>query len=115
MYAECLAHENKLTDATKALEDIMKTRQPSYACAATTKAELLEEINYQKRVEFWGEGIEFTDNRRLNIPVDRTSTDPHNNHLDKKTKVNQEAENFLYQIPVSEIENNKKINEEDQD
>lgn len=114
MYAECLAHENNLTDAKKALEDIMKTRQPSYACAATTKAELLEEINYQKRVEFWGEGIEFTDNRRLNIPVDRTSTNPHNNHLDKSTKVNQEAENFLYQIPVSEIENNKKINEEDQ-
>ena len=114
MYAECLAHENNLTDAKSALESIMKTRQPSYACTATTKADFLEELNYQKRVEFWGEGIEFIDNRRLNIPVDRTSTDPHNNHLDKATKVDQESEKFLYQIPVSEIENNKMINEEDQ-
>ena len=115
MYAECLAHDNKLDDAKKALNDIMKTRQPSYDCTAATKADFLEELNYQKRVEFWGEGIEYLDNRRLNIPVDRTSTDANNNHLSAgKIKAEQESEVFLYQIPISEIENNKMINEEDQ-
>lgn len=115
MHAECLAHENKLNDAKTELETLMKTRNPNYSCTATTKADILEEINYQKRVEFWSEGIEYIDNRRLNIPVDRTSTDAHNNHMAAaKMKVEQESENFLYQIPISEIENNKMINEEDQ-
>ncbi len=115
MHAECLAHENKLSDAKTELETLMKTRNPNYSCTATSKKDILEEINYQKRVEFWSEGIEYIDNRRLNIPVDRTSTAANNNHLAAaKMKVEQESENFLYQIPISEIENNKMINEEDQ-
>ena len=118
MYAECLAHQDNLTDAVALLEDIMSTRQPSYTCSATTKEDFLEELIFQKRVEFWGEGMEFLDNRRLNIPVDRTDatwTKERNNHLAAaKFKKEQEAEEFLYQLPISEIENNKNINEEDQ-
>jgi hypothetical protein len=117
MYAECLAHQGNLDAAKQLLDAIMQTRQPSYDCAAETKADFLEELNYQKRVEFWGEGIEFLDNRRLNIPVDRTvKTWPQgNNHLAAaRIYAEQESENFLYQLPDSEIENNKMINEEDQ-
>ena len=73
----------------------------------TTQA-LIKEINFQKRVEFWGEGIEFLDNRRLNIPLDRTSKDPKNNHFEgARIKLDQESRNFRYQIPIKEIENNK--------
>ncbi len=35
----------------------MKTRQPDYDYTFTNKADLIEEIIYQKRVEFWGEGF----------------------------------------------------------
>lgn len=116
MKAEILAHKGDLAGAKTALEEFMKTRQPSYTYAkGNTKADLIEEINFQKRVEFWGEGIEFLDNRRLNIPLDRTSTDPHNNHLaTARLKLDQESRNFRYQIPISEIENNKALTPDDQ-
>lgn len=117
MKAECLAHQNN-SSAVTVLNDFMKTRNPSYNCTLTDKADLLEEINFQKRVEFWGEGIEYLDNRRLNIPVDRTDATwgaENNNHLSgAKMKVEQESRNFLYQLPTSEIENNQMISEADQ-
>lgn len=117
-YMECLAHEGNLEMAVAYLEAVMKTRQEDYAYAGEmTKADVIEEINFQKRVEFWGEGIEFLDNRRLNIPVDRTDAtwgDANNHFSGAKLKAEQESENFLYQIPDSEIENNKMITEADQ-
>ncbi|MBQ9660350.1 MAG: RagB/SusD family nutrient uptake outer membrane protein [Bacteroidales bacterium] len=117
MYAECLAHQGNLSEAITALEAIMSTRQPGYSCPAADKADFLEELNFQKRVEFWGEGMEFLDNRRLNIPIDRTDETwgAANNHLAAaRFYHDQEDREFLYQIPVSEIENNKQINESDQ-
>ena len=116
MKMEILAHKNDLQGAKELLEQVMVTRQPSYEYngAMTTQA-LIKEINFQKRVEFWGEGIEFLDNRRLNIPLDRTSKDPKNNHLEgARIKLDQESRNFRYQIPIKEIENNKMISEDDQ-
>lgn len=130
MYMECLAHEGRLDDSAELLTAFMQTRQPGYECPATDKASLIEEIIFQKRVEFWGEGMEFLDNRRLNIPVDRTAetwgapptsnaarltTPGVNNHLPgADLYADQEDENFLYQLPDSEMETNAQITEEDQ-
>lgn len=116
MKMEILAHKNDLQGAKELLEQVMVTRQPSYEYKGdmTTQA-LIKEINFQKRVEFWGEGIEFLDNRRLNIPLDRTSEDPHNNHYSgSRFKIDQESRQFRYQIPIKEIENNKKLTPDDQ-
>lgn len=118
MKAEALAHTNELVDAKAVLNLFMKTRQPSYNCTLAAKADIIEEINFQKRVEYWGEGMEYLDNRRLNIVVDRTDATwgkENNNHLASgKLKVEQESLKFLYKIPITEIENNTKINPEDQ-
>lgn len=116
MKMEILAHKKDLQGAKELLEQVMVTRQPSYEYKGdmTTQA-LIKEINFQKRVEFWGEGIEFLDNRRLNIPLDRTSKDPHNNHYSgSRFKIDQESRQFRYQIPIKEIENNKKLTPDDQ-
>lgn len=117
MHAECLAHQDKLDEAISELNAIMALRQPGYACTATTKADFLEELNFQKRVEFWGEGIEFLDNRRLNIPVDRTDATwgAANNHLASgRIRHDQEDRELRYQLPISEIQNNKMISPDDQ-
>lgn len=117
MKAEILAHQNKLAEAKQLLESIMVTRQPSYSCPVSTKAELIAEINMQKRLEFWGEGIEYLDNRRLNIPVDRTDATwgAANNHLEAaRFYYDQEDPVFLYQLPMKEIETNPMISENDQ-
>lgn len=114
--AEALAHKGD-ADAVNVLNDFMKTRQPDYNWTDTDKANLIEEINFQKRVEFWGEGIEYLDNRRLNIPIDRTDETwgSDNNHYNgAKLKVSQEDNKMVYQIPISEIENNQEISAGDQ-
>lgn len=117
MKAEILAHMNQTSEAVAVLNAFMQTRDPQYSCKVSSKADVIEEINFQKRIEFWGEGIEFLDNRRLNIPVDRTDATwgEANNHLDAgRFYYDQESRPFLYQIPISEIENNKEISAADQ-
>lgn len=115
--AEALAHKND-ANAMTVLNDFMKTRQPDYNWTDSDQANLIEEINFQKRVEFWGEGIEYLDNRRLNIPVDRTDATwgaDKNNHYDgAKLYLEQEDPQFVYQLPISEIENNKELGPGDQ-
>lgn len=105
-------------EAVTELNSFMKTRQPDYNYTFTNKADLIEEIIYQKRVEFWGEGLEYIDNRRLNIPVDRTDETwgaENNNHFSAgKFRYNQEDRPFLYQLPLSEIENNSQLSPSDQ-
>lgn len=117
MKIEALAHKGS-NDAVKELNEFMKTRQPDYEYTFSNKADLIEEIIYQKRVEFWGEGLEYIDNRRLNIPVDRTDETwgkENNNHFSAaKFRHEQEERNFLYQLPISEIENNSQISSSDQ-
>ena len=106
--AEALAHMGD-ANAVKVLNDFMVTRDPNYAYTLSSKSALIEEINYQKRIEFWGEGIEYLDNRRLNIPIDRTDATwgADNNHFSGgKMYLTQDAENFVYQIPLSAIEDN---------
>lgn len=114
---ECLAHQNDVSNAKTMLVNFMKTRQPDYTCTAQTVADVIEEINYQKRVEFWGEGIEYLDNRRLNIPVDRTDATwgADNNHAPAaKLTWGAEEIGLTYQLPISEIENNTKLTSADQ-
>ncbi len=116
MKIEALAHKGDASAAGE-LEKFMATRQPGYACPVSAKADLLEEINFQKRVEFWGEGIEYLDNRRLNIPIDRSDVTwgAANNHADfARIRMEQENTKLRYQLPLSEIENNKMIPASDQ-
>ena len=114
---EALAHKGDASAVTE-LNNFMRTRQPDYDYTFTNKAALIEEIIYQKRVEFWGEGLEYIDNRRLNIPVDRTDetwgADNNNHYESAKFRYNQEDRPFLYQLPISEIENNSQISPSDQ-
>ncbi|MDE6140941.1 MAG: RagB/SusD family nutrient uptake outer membrane protein [Alistipes sp.] len=116
--AEALAHQGDLTGARNTLAQVLASRIPGYVCLANTKADVIEEINFQKRVEFWGEGIEYIDNRRLNIPVDRLDATwgaANNNHYeDGKIRVEQEASKMVYYIPTREIEANLEINFGDQ-
>ena len=116
--AEALAHANDLNGARDVLRGVMSSRVPDYYCPVSDKAGIIEEINFQKRVEFWGEGIEFIDNRRLNIPVDRLDATwgaANNNHYEPgKIRLEQEADNFLYQIPTREMETNTALGPNDQ-
>lgn len=54
------------------VEQFMKSyRDPQYTCDASSKEDVVEEIVFQKRVELWGEGLNFYDIKRLDYSVNR--------------------------------------------
>lgn len=57
--AECDARSGSATS----LIDIVKTRNPEYTTSLTGNS-LIREVLFQKRIEFWGEGILFFDYKR---------------------------------------------------
>lgn len=69
-FAEMEAAEHVSPGTGKALlESFMKTyRFAEYTC---TNSDVIDEIIFQKRIEFWGEGISFFDYKRLNLSVTR--------------------------------------------
>jgi hypothetical protein len=69
--AEAAAHADA-AEGKALIESFMKGyRDPKYSCMASEQADVISEIFFQKRVEFWGEGLNFFDYKRLNMPVTR--------------------------------------------
>ncbi|MDR2913391.1 MAG: RagB/SusD family nutrient uptake outer membrane protein [Tannerella sp.] len=69
--AEALLHTSGVTAAASALEDIVKTRNSTYTCTATTVDDFIDEYTFQKGIEFWGEGVNYFDAKRLEIGIHR--------------------------------------------
>lgn len=69
--AEATAHVDPVKGKTL-LVDFMKTRDPQYSFAGSSKEDIVDECFLQKRIELFGEGQIFFDYKRLNKPVDRT-------------------------------------------
>ena len=68
---ECEIRAN-LAAGKAAFESWMKTyRYPAYRCYANAEEDVIEELIFQKRVEFWGEGLSLFDIKRLDYPVVR--------------------------------------------
>lgn len=64
--AEATAHYDEATARTL-LTSFMAHRDPNYTIPASYT--LVDEIIFQKRIEFWGEGIIFYDMKRLNMSM----------------------------------------------
>lgn len=64
--AEATAHYDAGTGKSL-LEAFMAHRNPGYTAPVST--DLVDEIIFQKRIEFWGEGIIFYDLKRLNMSM----------------------------------------------
>ena len=107
--AEAKAQQN-LADGVKALNDFVQTyRQPDYNFSASSFEQFADEYVFQKKIEFWGEGISFHDIKRLKTGVyqfyEGTNAPGTNFYLNcEGIKPNM---NFC--IPTSEIENNKAL------
>lgn len=69
--AEAALHTQGVDAANGLLEDIVKTRNAEYTCDAVTEEEFMEQYNFQKQVEFWGEGINYFDAKRLELGIHR--------------------------------------------
>lgn len=56
--------------ARQLLSDLNTSRNPSYTCSASGDA-LLKEIQLYRRIELWGEGHSWFDQKRWNLPIVR--------------------------------------------
>lgn len=63
--AEAQAMAGDLASGISTLETLVKSRNASYKCPASTAADFQKEVYFQKRVELWGEGLIFFDAKRL--------------------------------------------------
>ena len=93
---------------------------PAYTSSASSADEFLDEVWFQRRVELWGEGINYFDVLRLNKPIDRQSNGT-SNWLDPANKMQSYAYYIpagspvlIYQIPTTVIDNNPQITAADQ-
>ncbi len=70
--AEARAMAGQFGPAQDAFFTLMSNRDPSYVKSTSTGAALMAEIDFNRRVELWGEGFRFTDLKRRNATLDRT-------------------------------------------
>lgn len=69
--AEALFHTSGATAASNALKEIVGTRNPDYSFTATSYENFIDEYSFQKGIEFWGEGVNYFDAKRLRLGIHR--------------------------------------------
>ena len=107
--AEAYAHMDNGAKAAEVLKVLMDARQPGWNKASVT----VDEIHLQRRIELWGEGFAYYDLKRLNKGIDRTYEG--NNYMPGyDIAVPARDTRWYYQIPLTEIQENDLINEQDQ-
>ena len=107
--AEAYAHMDNGAKAAEVLKVLMDARQPGWNKASVT----VDEVHLQRRIELWGEGFAYYDLKRLNKGIDRTYEG--NNYMPGyDIAVPARDTRWYYQIPLTEIQENDLINEQDQ-
>lgn len=112
---EAAAGMNNYTEARKLLNSFMAKRitDGSYNCdlTATTPASFRKEMLFQKRVEFWGEGILIFDYKRLDQGITR-GYDGTNFASGERLNTNGRSPQWNIVIPRNELQNNRGISQE---
>ena len=107
--AEAYAHMNNGAKAAEVLKVLMDARQPGWNKASVS----VDDVYLQRRIELWGEGFAYYDLKRLNKGIDRTYEG--NNYMPGyDIAVPARDTRWYYQIPLTEIQENDLINEQDQ-
>ena len=69
--AEAQFHTAGAGTAKTTLETLMKTRDANYPATAVYPNDFMKELNFQKQIEFWGEGINYFDAKRQALGLHR--------------------------------------------
>lgn len=100
---------NKPTDAQNALIELNATskRNPNYTCTKTGD-ELFAEIRDYRNLELWGEGFEWSDFKRWNLPVVRHSfAQGGNAHVSVAITIKpSDGNKWTWEVPLNETEYN---------
>lgn len=107
---EALFHTEGATAAVTKLAEFMANRDSNYVIRTN---DYLDEILYQKHLEFWGEGVAMFDMKRLNIGVN-TAYEGTNYDPDRRFIQEGRLPWWTPMIPKGEVDVNKGINEDTQ-
>ena len=110
---EAIVHTEGVAAAAKEMADFLNTYRytaGSYNCEATDRDSIITELMVQRRIEFWGEGINFFAYKRLGLPITR-SYDGTNwlSSLRLNTKAGYTAPWMNYVLPEYERDNNQGV------
>jgi len=109
--AEAKARQGK-ADAGDVLYQLQFNRDPQAAKSGNTGDALIKEILLERRKELYGEiGVEFLDAKRLQLPLDRTSS---NHEAPNNFIIPANSNLFTLKIPQKEIDSNDFISDSDQ-
>lgn len=95
--------------ARTALFGLVSNRNPSYVLSTNSGQALIDEIMYHRRVELWGEGFRFTDLKRTNSALDRTSVPNTNPAISVTMNVPAGDKLWIWLFHQDEINNNPAI------
>lgn len=100
--AESYYHLGEFEKAQKTLEELNTPRNPYYICDKTG-LDLLNEIRLYRRFELWGEGFNWSDYKRWNLPIVRKGVEEGGNYRPEVVKTIQPEENngWKWSIPDS--------------
>lgn len=110
---EAIAHTEGVAAAAKEMADFLNTYRytdGSYNCEATDLDSFITELMVQRRIEFWGEGINFFAYKRLGLPITRSYDGT--NWLSSQrlnTKAGYTAPWMNYVLPEYERDNNQGV------
>jgi hypothetical protein len=111
--AEALANSGDEAGAKALLVELIGPRDPNYNTSSNTGQALLNEIYVQRRIELWGEGFAWFDQKRLGVDLVREYEGSNHTTLGNFNYA-YNANEMIYQIPEDEINANDQINAEDQ-
>ena len=112
--AEAAYYNGDVTTCNRILEEINGQRIAGYKFSGSGQA-LLDEIRLCRRIELWGEGHNWTDFKRWNLPIERkawVAGDPNSGNwqpgfgIDTPVKANS---GWRMRIPASEVNYNSAI------
>ena len=110
--AEGEAMSGNVTGAKATLESFLcDYRDPEYSCTASTPETLQEEIYHQRRIELWGEGMNWFDVMRLNKGVDRRGAGYPN--ASSVFNIQPGDPILLWRLPEKEIQANPALSNSD--
>lgn len=105
---EATLHTQGVDAAYQKLMAFMPNRDNRYICPVADYEGMLDEIIFQKGVEFWGEGIVMYDMKRLDMGID-TAFDGTNFPADARFKIEGRVPWWTYCIPLGETQINLAI------
>lgn len=111
--AEAAYHNGQESVAIANLKELNEKRNPNYECTKSGEA-LYEEIKLQRRFELWGEGFNFSDLKRWNMPMVRNVWEQRNtesNNIPQAYKLEKQpsARGWKFALPLSESRYNKLV------